>query len=101
MSVAPITAPITPTPVASPSGVERIPQPGGDLGESFGKALVDARALDQQATAAAEKFASGDPAMGIHEVVIATEKASIALRYATTLKNKALEAYHELINTQV
>jgi flagellar hook-basal body complex protein FliE len=33
--------------------------------------------------------------------VIASEKASIAVRYAVTLKNKALEAYHELMNTQV
>ena len=72
-----------------------------DLASSFGKALSDARELDHKATDAAEKFASGDPAMGIHEVMIATEKANIAVRYATTLKNKALEAYRELMNTQV
>jgi flagellar hook-basal body complex protein FliE len=34
-------------------------------------------------------------------VVIASEKANIAVRYAVTLKNKALEAYRELMNTQV
>jgi flagellar hook-basal body complex protein FliE len=33
--------------------------------------------------------------------VIAAEKANVAVRYATTLKNKALEAYRELMNTQV
>jgi flagellar hook-basal body complex protein FliE len=57
--------------------------------------------VEHTATDAAEKFAKGDPAMGIHEVVIASEKANIAVRYATTLKNKALEAYRELMNTQV
>jgi flagellar hook-basal body complex protein FliE len=72
-----------------------------DLASSFGKALSDARELDHKATDAAEKFAAGDPSMGIHEVMIATEKANIAVRYATTLKNKALEAYRELMNTQV
>ena len=72
-----------------------------DLAESFGKALQDAHAAEHTATDAAEKFAKGDPAMGIHEVVIASEKANIAVRYATTLKNKALEAYRELMNTQV
>ena len=55
----------------------------------------------RRATDAAERFAEGDPSMGIHEVMIATEKANIAVRYATTLKNKALEAYRELMNTQV
>ncbi len=72
-----------------------------DLASSFGKALSDARELDHKATDAAEKFAAGDPSMGIHEVMIATEKANIAVRYATTLKNKALEAYRDLMNTQV
>jgi flagellar hook-basal body complex protein FliE len=74
---------------------------GKDLAESFGKALADARGLENQASDAAQRFASGDPSMGIHEVVIAAEKASIAVRYATTLKNKAVEAYRELMNTQV
>src|SRR5438046_1878225 len=75
--------------------------PGSDIGEAFGKALADARGLESDATHAAEKFAKGDPSMGIHEVVIAAEKANIAIRYATTLKNKAVEAYRELMNTQV
>jgi flagellar hook-basal body complex protein FliE len=39
--------------------------------------------------------------VGIHEVMIASEKASIELRYATTLKNKALEAYRDLMSTPV
>jgi len=72
-----------------------------DLGAEFGKALKDARGLEDKASEAAQKFAAGDPSMGIHEVVIAAEKANIAVRYATTLKNKAVEAYRELMNTQV
>jgi flagellar hook-basal body complex protein FliE len=72
-----------------------------DLGSAFGDALKDARGLEKDASAAAERFADGDPSMGIHEVVIASEKANISVRFATTLKNKALEAYRELMNTQV
>ncbi len=71
------------------------------LGDGFKKALGDARALDQNASEMAEKFANNDASVGIHEVMIASEKANIALKYATTLKNKALEAYHELMATQV
>jgi flagellar hook-basal body complex protein FliE len=86
-------------PVESSPVVEQ--KPGADLGHSFSKALEDARSLDQDATQKADAFAGNDPSVGIHEVMIATEKANIALRYATTLKNKALEAYHELMQTNV
>ncbi|HEY4175534.1 MAG TPA: flagellar hook-basal body complex protein FliE [Kofleriaceae bacterium] len=72
-----------------------------DVGGAFGKALSEARGMENTATDAAEKFANGDQTIGIHEVMIATEKANIAVRYATTMKNKALEAYKELMNTQV
>jgi flagellar hook-basal body complex protein FliE len=99
MSIAPITPPVMPE-VAGVGGVERA-APKVDLANSFGKALQEAHAAEHTATDAAERFAKGDPGMGIHEVVIASEKANIAVRYATTLKNKALEAYRELMNTQV
>jgi flagellar hook-basal body complex protein FliE len=97
-------APITMPDVQGISGVPGIEKPARDkldLAGSFGKALQEAHAAEHHATYAAEQFAKGDPGMGIHEVVIASEKANIAVRYATTLKNKALEAYRELMNTQV
>jgi flagellar hook-basal body complex protein FliE len=75
--------------------------PKADVGGAFGKALSEARELEASSTDAAQKFANGDQSIGIHEVMIQTEKANIAVRYATTLKNKALEAYRELMNTQV
>ena len=100
MSIAPIQLPVAPE-VGSITGVEKPARDKVDLAGSFGKALADAHAAEHNATDAAERFAKGDPGMGIHEVVIASEKANISVRYATTLKNKALEAYRELMNTQV
>jgi flagellar hook-basal body complex protein FliE len=89
-------------PIAVPQLDDAAPKTKGvDLGGSFSKVLQDAHAAEHNATTAAEQFAKGDPGMGIHEVMIASEKANIELRYATTLKNKALEAYRELMNTQV
>jgi flagellar hook-basal body complex protein FliE len=82
-------------------GLDKLEKPEVNLGESFSKVLTDAHKLDQDATSQAERFANHDPSVGIHEVIIASEKASIAVRYAVTLKNKALEAYHDLMNTQV
>jgi len=99
-----MSAPVTLSPMIDQlqlGSSELQPKTETDVAASFGKALADARGLEKQATDAAERFANGDPSMGIHEVIIATEKASIAVRYATTLKNKAVEAYRELMNTQV
>lgn len=102
MSIAPIVPP-TATVASELTGVGGVERsaPRVDVGSSFSKALEEAHAAEHTATDAAERFAKGDPGMGIHEVVIASEKANIAIRYATTLKNKALEAYRELMNTQV
>lgn len=96
MSVAPV-APIGIPELGAATPAAR----GRELAEPFGQALSEARAAEAKATTAAEQFAAGDPGVGIHEVMIATEKASIALRYATTLKNKAVDAYRELMNTPV
>ncbi len=74
---------------------------GGDFGAALSEAIAQARAGEAQATEAAAGFAAGEPTVGIHEVVIASEKANISLRYATTLKNKLVDAYRELMNTQV
>ncbi len=74
---------------------------GPDFGEALANAIGDARALEKSADTMATQFAAGDPAVGMHETMIASEKASIGLRYAVTLKNKLLEAYRELMNTPV
>jgi len=100
VSIAPITPPVA-TPELSGAAELRDHKPADGLAESFVKALGDAKHLEQASNDAAEKFANDDPSMGIHEVIIASEKANIAIRYATTLKNKAIEAYQSLMNTQV
>lgn len=101
MSIAPITPPVAPVVNdVNVAGLEKS-RDRLDLAGSFEKALSEAHAAEDKATHAAEQFARGDAAFGIHEVVIASEKANIAVRYATTLKNKALDAYRELMNTQV
>ena len=72
---------------------------GVSFSDALGDAFKSANTLDKQSDEMATKFADGDPSVGIHEVMIASEKSTIALRYAVTLKNKALEAYKDLMNT--
>jgi flagellar hook-basal body complex protein FliE len=88
---------------AGPTRPSRADAPGRgpDFGDALLGAVENAAGAETAADEAAKKFAAGDPAIGIHEVIIASEKANIAVRYATTLKNKLIDAYRELMNTQV
>lgn len=72
---------------------------GIDFAKSLTDALSNATAAEKSAAQASENFAAGDGS--IHEVMIAQEKASISVRYALTLKNKAIDAYRELMNTPI
>src|SRR6201996_602861 len=104
----------TPIDWSGTSGAERVPSvpavPAADQTPStsninFGDMLTDAfknaNSDDKQADDLATRFAHGDPSVGIHEAMIASEKATISFKYAVTLKNKAIEAYKELMNTQI
>lgn len=77
--------------------------PGRAEGPGFSElltgAIQDARTAEDAETRTSEAFAAGDPNVGLHEVVIAADRASIAMRFAVTLKNRAIEAYRELMNT--
>jgi flagellar hook-basal body complex protein FliE len=104
--MSPIRAVEVPTAAIEPVGGPRETDAAtGAASESFASTLAgaiqEARASERTASEASAGFAAGDPAVGIHEVVIAAEKANVSLRYATTLKNKLLDAYRELMNTQV
>lgn len=73
--------------------------PSGDFAGSLRDALSEVRNAEGVAEKMATGFAQGDPTVGIHEVMIAAEKASLQLRYAVTLKNKLIDAYRELMNS--
>ena len=100
----PLSSPIeAPRPVGMPKltaeSVSGASSSDSDFGKTLTNALGDASRAEKAADDAANRFAAGDPQMGIHEVMIAAEKANISVRYAVTLKNKLLEAYRELMNT--
>lgn len=72
-----------------------------DFADAFAEAIATASDDEAVATDMATRFADGDPEVGIHEVVIASERANVSLRYTVTMKNKLIEAYREIMNTQV
>ena len=70
-------------------------------GNGFARLLDAASASESEALDQAKRFAGGDTSVGIHEVMISSEKAAVQIRFAATLKNKIIEAYRDLMNTQV
>ncbi len=66
------------------------------LGDVIGKV----NDLQTQANTAIEKLATGE-SKGLHEVMIAMEKSSISFQFLTQVRNKALDAYHEIMRMQV
>ncbi len=85
------------------SPTQSVPRDESRTDEGFSDILADglekARDAEAHANDLGERFAAGDPTVGIHEMMIAAERAGISLRYAVTLKNKAIEAYRDLMNT--
>ena len=67
---------------------------------SLKDAISDVNDLQNEADTLAVKAATGDMD-NLHQVTIAMEKAVLALEFAVQVRNKAIEAYQELMRTQV
>jgi len=83
-----------------------LPVPGNDTqdGKTFGQfltgALGDVNGLQQHAGELVQKFAAGAP-MDVHQVMIAIEQAGTALALTTQVRNKLVDAYQEVMHTQI
>ncbi len=79
------------------------PRPAAD-GQSFGDHLERALSSTNDALVegdqAAKALATGQE-IGLHETMIAVEKADIAFRAFSAVKNKALQAYQEVMRMQM
>lgn len=68
--------------------------------ETLTQAVEQVNELQQQADQLAVKVATGD-VENVHQAAISMEKAVLALEFAVQVRNKAIEAYQELMRTQV
>jgi flagellar hook-basal body complex protein FliE len=66
------------------------------LGDMVGK--VNSQQVE--ADKAVQSFVTGE-SKGLHEVMIAMEKSSISFQFLSQVRNKALDAYHEIMRMQV
>ena len=70
-----------------------------DFRQVLTEALNNVNALQKSAAVGAQDFALGVDD-NIHKVMIATEKAQLAMDMTVAVRNKVLEAYKELMRLQ-
>jgi flagellar hook-basal body complex protein FliE len=76
-------------------------------GESGGfanalKTSLDSVAKTQNDSAALQKsFTVGDPNTNLQDVMVAMQKSNIAFQQAVQVRNKLVQAYHDIMNMQV
>ena len=69
-------------------------------GNFFGELVGKVNDLQSQADSKIKNMVTGE-SRELHEVMIAVEKASISFQFLTQVRNKALEAYSEVMRMQV
>jgi flagellar hook-basal body complex protein FliE len=101
----PMVAPTLPS--SSVSGIDAASQAGAssgaagaDFGNLLSKGLENLQGLHQQADTLAVKAATGD-LTAIHDYTITATEASVATQLTTAVRNKALEAFQEIMRMSV
>ena len=72
----------------------------GSFATLLQQSLERVNGLQHDADAAARAFALGQ-APSVHDTMIAMEKADLALRLTTKVRNKVVEAYQDIMRMQV
>jgi flagellar hook-basal body complex protein FliE len=102
-----LSAPLPPAPIApisSPASTPGVGQTGGagsaDFGSSLSSAMDQLNSLNQNADNLATQVATGT-LKNPHDYLIAANEASMTTQVAVAVRNKALEAFNEIMRMQL
>lgn len=89
-------------PLARPEEAARAVAPAGDasFGDVLAGAVKEASRLDHAASAKAEALAAGT-IDDLHGTMIASKEAEISIHLVGSIRNKLLDAFHELWRTGI
>lgn len=73
---------------------------GVDFSKFLQEAMDQVNALQQNAEAAGAGLATGQ-IQDLHTAIIALEKASLSMSLTVEVRNKVLDAYHEMMRMQI
>jgi flagellar hook-basal body complex protein FliE len=95
--ISPIS-PISPGPMSAPAAKVSSASPG--FSDAISKGLESVAGLERTADQTVSSFASGG-SVQIQDVMTATAKANLGMQVMVELRNKALDAYQQIMNIQV
>ncbi len=86
--------------IPSPSDNGSLPTSGPSFSDILKNALNGVNDAQHQANTAVEQALSGE-SKDVHETMVALQKADTSLKMMLEVRNKLLEAYQEVIKTQI
>jgi len=81
-------------------GVKAPQNPVNEFGDLLSKMVGKVNDLQTSADKSIQGLATGE-SKGLHEVMLAVEKASVSFQMLTQVRNKAVEAYQEIMRMPV
>jgi flagellar hook-basal body complex protein FliE len=96
-----------PSPISSTQNIQRPVEPientqstGSTFGEHIQNAVDNINNLQSKASEMVEQVVTGQTDE-IHKAMIAMEQASLSFNFGLQVRNKALDAYQEIMKTQL
>ena len=80
-------------------GVERANGP--QFGDLFSQAINKVNDVQQASSATADAYIRGDANVDITDVMIASQKSTVAFQAMTQVRNKMVEAYKDIMNMPI
>lgn len=75
--------------------------PVSDFGNLLSDSLQSVNQLQKQSGALQTAFEKGDPGVSLPEVMIASQKSSVAFQATVEIRNKMVDAYQEVMRMSV
>jgi flagellar hook-basal body complex protein FliE len=90
----------------APSGIEApgtngAAPPKTDFANVLKSSLDAVNRVQQESAKLSQDFSLGDPNTNLHDVMIAMQKSTITFQQAVQVRNRLVQAYHEIMNMQV
>jgi len=98
-AISPMISPLPPisTELGSGTAIGAVPSTGAPSFESrVGDAIGEVQRLQDNAAGAAESYMRGEH-QDVHGTMIAMQEADVSLRLMTSVRNRAIEAYREIM----
>jgi flagellar hook-basal body complex protein FliE len=81
--------------------IESQAAPVSDFAALMKSAVDKVAGMQNQAQALSVAYESGDKSVDLTKVMLEVQKAQLAFRAMTEVRNKLIDAYHEVMNMQV